>query len=111
MVAAAEPPPPGHGLTVELRLQRLSDRDPSVELRFRTLSGREREILGLLANGWSNRRIAEECRVSFFTVRSHVQSVLVKLGVHSKLEAVALAAQHGVLAAAGGSAVWDRHSA
>ncbi|HYN18882.1 MAG TPA: response regulator transcription factor, partial [Actinomycetes bacterium] len=36
-------------------------RDPSVDLRARTLSSREREILGLLANGWSNRRIADEC--------------------------------------------------
>jgi DNA-binding NarL/FixJ family response regulator len=71
-------------------------RDPSVELRVRTLSGREREILGLLANGWSNRRIAEECFLSLNTVRTHVQNVLVKLGVHSKLEAVAFALEHGV---------------
>jgi DNA-binding NarL/FixJ family response regulator len=72
-------------------------RDPSVELRVRTLSGREREILGLLANGWSNRRIAEECFLSLNTVRTHVQNVLVKLGVHSKLEAVAFALEHGVV--------------
>jgi DNA-binding NarL/FixJ family response regulator len=74
-------------------------RDPSVELRVRTLSGREREILGLLANGWSNRRIAEECFLSLNTVRTHVQNVLVKLGVHSKLEAVAFALEHQVVAA------------
>jgi NarL family two-component system response regulator LiaR len=74
-------------------------RDPSVDLRVRTLSGREREILGLLANGWSNRRIAEECFLSLNTVRTHVQNVLVKLGVHSKLEAVAFALEHQVVAA------------
>ena len=45
----------------------------------------------MLANGWSNRRIAETCLLSLDTVRTHVQKVLVKLGVHSKLEAVALA--------------------
>ena len=72
-------------------------RDPSVELRVRTLSGREREILSLLANGWSNRRIAEECFLSLNTVRTHVQNVLVKLGVHSKLEAAALAVRQGLV--------------
>jgi DNA-binding NarL/FixJ family response regulator len=72
-------------------------RDPSVDLRVRTLSVREREILGLLANGWSNRRIAEECFLSLNTVRTHVQNVLVKLGVHSKLEAVAFALEHQVV--------------
>jgi RNA polymerase sigma factor (sigma-70 family) len=70
-------------------------RDPSVDLRLRTLSSREREILGLLANGWSNRRIAEECFLSLNTVRTHVQNILVKLSVHSKLEAVAFALEHG----------------
>jgi RNA polymerase sigma factor (sigma-70 family) len=59
------------------------------------LSVREREILGLLAKGWSNRRIAEECFLSLNTVRTHVQNVLVKLGVNSKLEAVAFALEHG----------------
>jgi DNA-binding NarL/FixJ family response regulator len=83
-----------------------SVRDPSVELRLRTLSGREREILGLLANGWSNRRIAEECFLSLNTVRTHVQNVLVKLGVHSKLEAVAFALEHQVVAAGAGGPAW-----
>jgi RNA polymerase sigma factor (sigma-70 family) len=59
------------------------------------LSAREREILGLLAKGWSNRRIAEECYLSLNTVRTRVQSILVKLGVHSKLEAVSFALEHG----------------
>jgi RNA polymerase sigma factor (sigma-70 family) len=59
------------------------------------LSAREREILGLLATGWSNRRIAEECFLSLNTVRTHVQNILVKLGVNSKLEAIAFALEHG----------------
>jgi hypothetical protein len=45
----------------------------------------------MLARGWSNRRIDETCLLSLNTVRTHVQNVLVKLGVHSKLEAAALA--------------------
>jgi DNA-binding NarL/FixJ family response regulator len=64
------------------------------------LSPREREILGLLANGWSNRRIAEQCFLSLNTVRTHVQNILVKLGMHSKLEAVAFALEQGWLPAA-----------
>jgi DNA-binding NarL/FixJ family response regulator len=81
-------------------------RDPSVELRLRTLSAREREILGLLANGWSNRRIAEECFLSLNTVRTQVQNVLVKLGVHSKLEAVAFALEHQVVTAGTSAPAW-----
>jgi DNA-binding NarL/FixJ family response regulator len=81
-------------------------RDPSVDLRVKTLSSREREILGLLANGWSNRRIAEECFLSLNTVRTHVQNVLVKLGVHSKLEAVAFALEHQVVASAAPAPAW-----
>lgn len=84
--------------------------DPRVDLRVRTLSNRERELLGLLADGWSNRRIAEACFLSLHTVRTHVQSILVKLGVHSKLEAVAFAYQHR-LVPIGDRDVWDRHSA
>jgi RNA polymerase sigma factor (sigma-70 family) len=59
------------------------------------LSAREQEILGLLAKGWSNRRIAEEGFLSPNTVRTHVQNILVKLGVNSKLEAVAFALDQG----------------
>jgi DNA-binding NarL/FixJ family response regulator len=72
-------------------------RDPGVELLVRTLSVREREILGYLSAGWSNRRIAEQCFLSLNTVRTHVQNILVKLGVHSKLEAVAFALEHQVV--------------
>jgi DNA-binding NarL/FixJ family response regulator len=78
-----------------------TSRDPGVELLVRTLSTREREILGYLSSGWSNRRIAEQCYLSLNTVRTHVQNILVKLGVHSKLEAVAFALEHRVVEAAG----------
>jgi two-component system, NarL family, nitrate/nitrite response regulator NarL len=66
-------------------------RDDHAELLLRSLSERERQILAMLARGWSNRRIDETCFLSLNTVRTHVQNVLVKLGVHSKLEAAALA--------------------
>jgi DNA-binding NarL/FixJ family response regulator len=72
-------------------------RDPIVDLRIRILTKRERELLSLLANGWSNRRIANDCLLSLHTVRTRVQNILVKLGVHSKLEAVAFAFEHGLV--------------
>jgi DNA-binding NarL/FixJ family response regulator len=73
------------------------ERDLHAELLLRSLSDRERQILALLARGYSNRRIAEACFLSLNTVRTHVQNVLVKLGVHSKLEAAALAVRQGLV--------------
>jgi DNA-binding NarL/FixJ family response regulator len=67
-------------------------------LRLTALSDREREVLGLLARGWSTRRIAQDWRVAESTVRGHVQGVLDKLDVHSKLEAAAFAWEHGIVA-------------
>jgi DNA-binding NarL/FixJ family response regulator len=74
-------------------------RDGHAELLLRSLSEREREVLALLVRGYSNRRIAETCHLSLNTVRTHVQNVLVKLGVHSKLEAAALAVRRGLVPA------------
>jgi DNA-binding NarL/FixJ family response regulator len=93
-------------VTAEPRL----GRDPSVELRVRTLTSREREILGLLTIGWSNRRIAEATQLSYLTVRSHMQNLLLKLGVHSQLQAVAFAVEHGIVETRG-TLIWERHSA
>ena len=64
---------------------------------LRNLSERERQVLALLGRGYGNRRIAEICNLSLNTVRTHVQNVLVKLGIHSKLEAAAIAVRHGLV--------------
>jgi DNA-binding NarL/FixJ family response regulator len=73
-----------------------------LDLRLRSLSERERQILVLVSRGYSNRRIAEVSYLSLNTVRTHVQNVLVKLGVHSKLEAAALAVRQGLVPAGDG---------
>ncbi|PWH14109.1 MAG: hypothetical protein DDG58_13170 [Ardenticatenia bacterium] len=61
------------------------------------LTRREYEILGLLARGQSTRAIAATLSVSPPTVRNHIQSILTKLHVHSRLEAVAYAVEHGLI--------------
>ena len=61
------------------------------------LTDREREVLGLVAEGLTNSAIAERLNVSVHTVRSHVQRVLEKLPAHSKLEAVVVAGRRGLL--------------
>ncbi|MBE1574542.1 response regulator [Amycolatopsis roodepoortensis] len=61
------------------------------------LTLRERQVLGLIAEGAGTDRIAEELRLARNTVRNHVQRILVKTGTHSKLEAVAHARKNGLL--------------
>ncbi|MFC9254746.1 response regulator [Amycolatopsis thailandensis] len=61
------------------------------------LTLRERQVLGLIADGAGTDRIAEELRLARNTVRNHVQRILVKTGTHSKLEAVAHARKNGLL--------------
>ncbi|GLW61950.1 DNA-binding response regulator [Actinomadura rubrobrunea] len=63
----------------------------------RFLTPREREVLTRLARGESTQTLAKAMGVTRSTARSHVQSVLSKLGVHSQREAVIEAARHGLV--------------
>jgi DNA-binding NarL/FixJ family response regulator len=73
--------------------------EPTVEafVPILRLTVREREVLRLLAAGLSTPRIGEQLQIAHNTARAHVQRVIEKLGAHSKLEAVALARQAGVI--------------
>jgi len=71
------------------------------EARLEPLTPREREILQLLAQGQRTAQIASTLHIAKNTVRSHVQTVLSKLGAHSRLEAVALARRRGLLSGFG----------
>lgn len=59
------------------------------------LSTREREVLERLCRGMSSAAIAAELFLSVHTVRNHIQGILTRLHVHSKLEAVAVATREG----------------
>ena len=65
--------------------------------RSTDLTPREIEVLELLAEGLPTPTIAERLYVSYNTVRNHVQSILMKLGVHSRLEAVSTAVREGII--------------
>ena len=60
------------------------------------LSAREREVLALIAEGLTNRQIAERLVLSEHTVHRHVTNLLGKLGMHSRSAAAALAARSGL---------------
>jgi DNA-binding NarL/FixJ family response regulator len=68
----------------------VSEEEPEVVVR-------EREILAGLARGRTNRELAEEPIVSEAMVKTHVSNLLTKLGVHSRVQAVVLAYETGVV--------------
>lgn len=61
------------------------------------LTRRELEILQVISTGLNTKAAAGKLRVSPATVRNHVQSILAKLGAHSRLEAVAYATRHRLI--------------
>lgn len=89
--------PPGM-LAVLLRrlIQRGREADDAVD-RFSRLSRREREILALMVEGLDNQAIARALVISPHTARTHVQNVLSKLDVHSRVEAAAIAMEYGLI--------------
>jgi two-component system nitrate/nitrite response regulator NarL len=75
--------------------------DRNAELLARQLTPREVEVLTLLVAGSDNAEIARRLTVSSNTVRTHVQSILTKLGVRSRLQAAAFAVRHRVVSVDG----------
>ena len=78
-------------------LERLQDaRADGGGAALERLTPRETEILSALASGHTANEIAASLGISALTVQSHMKSILAKLGVHSKIEAVTLAWRHGL---------------
>jgi DNA-binding NarL/FixJ family response regulator len=61
------------------------------------LTRREMQVLGALAEGLSNKEIAERLNMSVDTERTHMMNILSKLGVHSRLQALLFAARYGLI--------------
>ena len=70
-----------------------SERDRAVD----AISDREREVITLVAQGMTNRQIAEQLVISENTARNHVSRILEKLNLTRRSEAAVFAAQHGLL--------------
>ncbi len=78
-----------------VRASRRRDAEPNQALRLAGhLTGRERECLMLLVEGLDTAAMVQRLGVSRTTVRTHLQAVLTKLGVHSRLEAASFAVRH-----------------
>jgi DNA-binding NarL/FixJ family response regulator len=63
---------------------------------FDELTEREREVLGLIADGLNNRQIAEKLFISQKTVKTHVSGILSKLGLADRTQAAIYALRHGL---------------
>lgn len=89
-------PPRMLGLVLQQLIHQRRERDAALR-SLGNLTRREKEVLGLLARGADNDEIAQRLVISPETARTHIQNVLGKLGVHSRLEAAAFVVQNGVL--------------
>ncbi len=59
------------------------------------MTNREREVIGLIAEGLSNKEIAQRLNISTFTVKSHVHNILEKLALHTRLQVASYAHTQG----------------
>ncbi len=96
--AAGELILPAAHLAALVELVRVSRLGTDDGARIDALTRREREVLALLADGHTTQEVSAALSISVMTVQSHVKSVLAKLGVHSKVEAIRFAWRSGVLA-------------
>ena len=67
------------------------------ERGWERLTIREQEVLELLAKGKSGNEIAGELHIAPLTVRTHIRNLMSKMGVHSRLEAVAFGLKNGII--------------
>ena len=86
---------PGVAASVLARLRKLAANQEEREVAL--LSGREREVLALVAQGLTNKQIAANLFISENTVRNHVSRILEKLDLSRRSEAASWAATHGLL--------------
>ncbi len=73
------------------------EHEHEARLAIAQLTPREKEVLQALAEGLDGKEIAERLRISDKTERNHMASILAKLGVHSRLQALVFALRHNVV--------------
>lgn len=93
---AADPSAIGTDVPAVIDLTEL-ERERSEKVKLQHLTPREREVLSLLVEGYGTPRVARELGISPKTVKTHVQNILAKLDVESRLAAVALAIRNGAV--------------
>ena len=76
--------------------QRAVDVDPVLAARFAELTPREREVVGAIASGLDNAEIAERFFLSPFTVKTHANRAMTKVGARDRGQLVALALRAGI---------------
>jgi DNA-binding NarL/FixJ family response regulator len=76
--------------------QRVVAVDPAVATRFADLTPREREIVGAIVSGLDNAQIAEQFYLSPFTVKTHANRAMVKVGARDRAQLVTLAIRAGI---------------
>ncbi len=77
-------------------LQRIQDQKPAA-VDAGSLTEREMEILQLLAQGFTNDKIARTANITEGTVRSHISNILLKLGLQNRAQAVLYAIRNGLV--------------
>jgi DNA-binding NarL/FixJ family response regulator len=97
-LAAGEPLISPQELVEMLRLAGESrEEEREARASIEQLTSRELQVLRALAEGLSNKEIAERLHMSVDTERTHMMNILNKLGVHSRLQALLFAARHGLI--------------
>jgi len=81
----------------ERLISRFAEHDPATSIELPHLTAREREVLSLVARGLSNAEIADQLVISEHTTKTHVASVLQKLGLRSRVQAVVAAYESGLV--------------
>lgn len=87
----------GRGIIDTAAAQALISASQAEQMPEFELTPREREILGLMVSGKTNKQIAESLTLSLGTVRFHISNILSKMGVSNRTEAVSLALQNNLV--------------
>jgi DNA-binding NarL/FixJ family response regulator len=93
--AAGETVIPAGLITRALALYRQGAQQRARQAVLESLTPREKQVLALMTDGADNRTVAERLHISYATARTHVRSILAKLGARSRLDAVAKATDWG----------------